>query len=296
MTQVAYNPCKDGFAAKAWECLRRNEGFVKLVQGIKKADGADRDDMVMGESHEAEYGGNYAAALMIWYSESWVHSQSWPILRQTLRTDFEKLFSTNPVRNPADDRPQFSGGGNMPYRLERFDLDDVCPREPDVPGMRANARRVDTNKALDLLCRLANEEENHQLIAVPSFVRDDKHRKHILNAIEKLLPKSSLRAVWLKPDNRALGTRDAWDTFLKYEYWTKLGLPSFEASNLVAYQRAKDGEALKVFSSKAPLPDVYKFLLKCARHQRAAEVEKQVNTIEKSIKSVFPLFAPYTPK
>ena len=24
-----YNPCDDGFAAKAWECLRRNEVFIQ---------------------------------------------------------------------------------------------------------------------------------------------------------------------------------------------------------------------------------------------------------------------------
>lgn len=28
---VFYNPCKDGFPAKAWECLRRNESFFRLV-------------------------------------------------------------------------------------------------------------------------------------------------------------------------------------------------------------------------------------------------------------------------
>lgn len=35
MIPEIYNPCEHGFAAKAWECLRRNEDFKKVVRKLK---------------------------------------------------------------------------------------------------------------------------------------------------------------------------------------------------------------------------------------------------------------------
>ena len=276
MKAKPYNPCADGYVAKCWECLRRNEAFRKTFDSLPES----------GEHNNFDWLGNengLAAQVILTYEE-------WKI---------DECSSSQKVEQQAKFRVHFSKG-------ERFIPSDDYAEKP-FPGAELAAFKVDRSK-FDTV-RTHEERENavldllkiwlfHDLIAVPKKIRHDKHRKKILADIDAQIPKSLFRAITLKNDGRWLGTESDWDIYNLYEGWIKSAYSEKEAQQLTAHEI--NGEDFGT-TKKQRRERASSFLKKAGsqtftgKNKRNPETRDAIKIIKDSIASVFPKFEPYCP-
>ena len=271
MKAMPYNPCADSFPAKAWECLRRNKSFLKVLDCIKSStDEEQRHDEISYAQYEADKIGNDLADLVFSKHECWNTRFSWKQLAKAQRKKFEALFGKQTPLNISKPAP-FSGAEYSPFAVE------LAPTDSD---------------------QLASIQEYHILIAVPKAVRHKQHHDQIVADIEKLVPQSSAKAIHLKPGGRRLGSKKDWDAFLLAERWRSQKFNPVEAQLLAAHelfgedfgstkeQRRKNAEPyFRRTGSNAKTP----------KHHSHFETGKMIKNIETSIESVFPSFDPYCP-
>ena len=120
-----YNPCADGFAAKAWECLRRNQSFREAFNRIIETKEPDkqRDEKDIAE-YEAGKLGNYLARLIFSKYRNWKINKCWRMQTKIDRTAFAALFSQGEELD-LNEEAAFSGAEPSAYRLNKLNLDDI---------------------------------------------------------------------------------------------------------------------------------------------------------------------------
>lgn len=290
---MIYNPCSDGFEAKAWECLRRNDEFndTLTLWGAKTEDDA-----------------------MSALASIWAHPPGHPFLRSALGHCMghdpeipaigDEGFPILSTCMPWDEIPEkvrleleYGLIRHLPDRFSIPKMDEVSPIE--------DKNSFSEQKSRSFFWALSDINESHDLVAVPKFVWDNSHKKKILSEIEKMLGKPESATKLLKPTGATLGSTKLWDEYLLFEEWRILGFARQRACQLVAWER-HEGESFGEFpksrsreltSQRRRLREARakSFLEtnrpKSPRHEHS--VEKHVAEIELSIKSVFPNFAPY---
>jgi hypothetical protein len=265
-----YNPCQDGFPAKVWECLRRNEEFKAAFKDIAEAPNSE-DRLLKYEAlkylaERDEEENYYADVVLSWLSvdPALDLGKTWPQLPVALQ---EQLASKFRLSKP---RPWIGPTLSACYSGDGFDLD----------------------KASRKLVMAENFLRHYRTIAVPRFIRDSEHRKTILAEIRKLIPKASRDARHLKPTGRILGTNAEWNAFLLTETWRAKGCSLQQAANLATWEIYRRGSFLKC-SEGFLLSAEGKGQAQKKAQQRGAKVVEEVRTIERQIHRAFPKFMPF---
>ena len=272
-----YNPCDDGFEAKAWECLRRNTFFKRnfVSSGSQINTRIDTDHL-----KKMQQGISVKIPISFWLTNP---------LHQTTR--FYLL---------ADNLNKFlitGSNSKINTYIPTLFLDQTWPKVDS---------RIRKDIELALKGRLASKIDyplsdntkleidrsgKKYLIDLPNFVWDNKHKKEILKQIADLLPKPKTQIKWRKKTGRLLGSTSEWAMYLIVEYWLNQKYSMFHAINLAAveyYSKEKFGincseratvasKWLKGFSSK---------------HSSYAKVDKAYRKILAAISSVYPVFEP----
>ena len=285
-----YNPCADGFAAKAWECLRRNKDFKEALGGQPEyhRDGSFdgfswnidiTEDMFPFHREALVMLNGYDPLLVECMWNSGVSlEQSWQILPQDSRNRLHDTFLRH-----------------LPYRFSVPKIETISHLVDPKSYSESESRKFfgDLNECL----------ETHELIAVPKFVWDTDHIKKLTDEFKKLLSKPRGNVKLLKPTGSTLCTEQEWSTFLDYEEWTRLGFKRQDAANLAA-------ERKRVIKAENPLygveatrgTDVERkkaaknFLRLNKAHAHRKRAEKRISDVEKAIASVFPSFSIFSSK
>ena len=272
MHQPFYNPCDDGFAAKVWECLRRNEKFRDEVESILNAEKSEDDKhwAGMAAAREAESVLNYAAAAVFEQITEIDINSPWPEQPAEFRTSFERIFSDQRDLPGHAYQPQFVGSTPLP-----FIATDLDPKDPN-------------NLASTLKMILAD----HVLIAVPKHTRDSGHREEVFKELEQLVESPSLKKIALRPTGKLLGSITGWDAFLIWEHWkdiipargTRLGICKLYLSDRNSYHTG----AISGF--KDLRPEISNFIEDTASRRGAAVEKDYILPIERGIQETFPIF------
>ena len=292
MNPKSYNPCADGYVAKCWECLRRNQSFKEWFNNIVETKEPEQRYV---EIHAAEYeagkSGNYLARLIFSGYRNWKLNKCWRVQPKVDRTAFAALFSKG-SKLDLNEEATFSGAEPAAYQLTRFNLDDIYLETS------SGNRQLDADKAITALNELKAVWSHYDLIAVPKTIRHDKHRKKILADIDAQIPKSLFRAITLKNEGRWLGTETDWDIYNLYEGWIKSAYSEKEAQQLTAHEY--NGEDFGT-TKKQRRERASSFLKKAGsqtftgKNKRNPETRDAIKIIKDSIASVFPKFEPYCP-
>jgi hypothetical protein len=162
MAPEYYNPCNDGFPAKVWECLRRNEEFKAAFNRIAAASNFEERQLQYEawEHCPEEPKNDYANAVLssLPWAQAWDLGKTWRQHPAALRAKLESKFAAA-----------------MPLEWVSPSLDDYL-----------SSGGFDGTKAIILLGEAALFLKDYHTIVVPRFIRDNKHRKAILLAIEEL--------------------------------------------------------------------------------------------------------------
>lgn len=292
MKPKLYNPCADGFAAKAWECLRRNQNFKATFNHIIEIkEPEERYYGVLFAENDAGKSGNYLARLIFSKHRNWKINKCWSMQPKINRAAFAALFSKGGKLN-LNEEAVFSGAEPTAYRLDAFNLSDINN------WLNSGDKNLDADKAINALTELAAVCSHYDLIAVPKMIRHDKHRKKIMAEIDEQIPKSLFKAITLKNDGRWLGTETDWDIFNLYERWQNLRYTDAASQQLTAHEVAGHNFGT---SEEERREHASSFLKKTGsqtltgKSKRNPETRDAIKIIQDSIASVFPKFEPYYP-
>ncbi len=267
MHPEVYNPCDDGFAAKVWECLRRNPEYQSVVKRLLAAK-TDWEFQQAWPHHFLEelgrrHGFAYDALPRLSEPDSGVKLEyCWCELPAEFRKSQESIFAVSD-----------------PMKLKLPDFHTLDPYF-DV-GNEENARKF--------LSDLGSTCQAYDLIAVPKFVWDNAHRIKILEAIDELVGKPITKTVYLRPGGQTLGTKAQWDAFLLTEWWRNQGCSAIRARALAAW-RMFDAESYCQRSHEYLLSDKGHNEVKAIDQQRGSTVTNLATVIGEHISNVYPEF------
>lgn len=282
--KLPYNPASDGFAAKAWECLRRNKEFYRDYSSEKAHSEEDAQDLYHIFRSRMETHPFYAA---IW-APLMENSSVWPEDRETF---WFYARSLHPWTTWPEIHPDIQGFlrralcPNGAFPVETPDRLEIDPHHQDYSPVTAK----------NFLASFATELDMHRAIFIPITVWDRSHKEDILREVSELLGKPLAKdARWLKDNGRALGTKAEWHAFLLVEQWRSRELGGYsitKAANLTAWEIFEEevfGDAVSQRKESARA-----FLANCTKlHKYTSNVEKRFAQIEHAIKSVYPVFRP----
>lgn len=260
-----YNPCNDGYAAKAWECLRRNEAFKKISANLSAAlDADDAKEIYYDAINGALNEGNRVAFETIGQGSVWGLERVWPDISAKARRKFEALFE--PSEPAIDLYPSFKGA-QLKAAIIRADDDRI-------------------KYCHDFL-----------ILLVPRFVRDTNHRNALKKQFdEEILPQAVPNARLLKGSGRILGGDADWQSYLLYEQWQQLGYGLDKATQLIAWERyGKEKFNFGRTPEKRRKRAEEKLEDELHPSKWVGRVVDQIRVVERSIESVFPQFSPYDP-
>lgn len=273
---IPYNPCKDGFHAKVWECLRRNAQFAEAFFG-------ELDLVQRCQRGEIEEGG--------WYFRSHIDAyfHDWPM----------NYFAREVLVTCSDgwrlDAPWCDMDVKLRQRLAaQYKVE--WPKVIEQPDLAAcvTEQRFEAEKAVRLLRSAYLHGEAYDMIAVPRFIRDSRHHRAMIGQIRKLIKLPKADARWLKPNGRVLGREACWKSFVLFEAWERLGFSPKDAAHLTACERFGLREPLLHHDSKVAKQNAKISLGKrFKKHKHAAMVKQHVDDVRKAIASVFPAFEPF---
>lgn len=278
-----YNPCKDGFVAKAWECLRRNELFGEFLTGI-----GDREK---GRSYENRMAGAQIPYLFFeliiedrLFTEPKLRldvSRAWPELSDGNRQLLERTLASRDSVEAL----------TMPSRGELIGSLLEFPKNVQFPIWMKNWF-VDPNgrqKINAFVNSLLSVSMTHDLIAVPKVIWDSAHLREIRRDVDRQLKRPVRNLKHFKSGGQAFGTRREWKAFLDFKAWDALlpDLPMARKYQLVAWENAGALPEPSVTSGS----DVMEFLsIRRTAPKRAPDIQKRVCKILKCINGAFPEF------
>ena len=293
-----YNPCKDGFVAKAWECLRRNAEFLDTVYffGAKTEDEAmDAITQIRANPPENPFLREALGCCM--ESDSGLPAEddySYPVLQiGTAWNEMDGRFR---------DRLETSLSRGEAYGFSLPNLAEVNPFSCEKNG--APNTSLSEKASRQFFWELGDTSSTHDLIAVPKVVWDSEHAAEILTDVKQLLSKPRANVKWIKPTGRTLGTKAQWDAYLLFEEWRLFGYPRQRACQLVAWELDEgssfgpslcdsDRDSLLAWREerKKCAADFFSKYQKAPK--RGSTVERdQIGPMEEAISSVFPRFLP----
>jgi hypothetical protein len=283
-----YNPCDDGFAAKVWECLRRNRIFRRA---LKKHRAPNATPPSVGTSFFVSERNKWARYALIHL----VPSQAYP----------EKIYAK---RQSKIDQPKFTEEEAWPTTSEDFRchlelihqernrlLKPLLPPPFEIIWkLTKQTEPVSYKDVLAVWDWLAQEAhrawEENLVLVVPKQVMDTNHKRRLIAEFTQLLSPPSADARWTKARGRLLGSWRKWRSFLLVESWERLGLARDEATNITAFE-CYDGVHFGR-TDEQRLGNFRRDYRNVSRHKRFSKVEDDVRAIEACIASVYPDFNP----
>lgn len=261
---LPYNPCKDGFYAKVWECLRRNEEFKAEFQ--RNRDGAAQIENGVrspdGFLHPIWDRNEFASTII-------VSPDGW---------DLGKNWSELSVRTHC-----------LLYAAFRPRLPFVFKSPPTEEWLAADSN----NEQLWSLIRDAKyRERDNVLVAIPKIIRDQKHKKQVVQNLINKVPEPAFDARYLKKGGRTLGTGKQWEAYLLHEYWTGKGLSRIRARAMVAW-KMHEPESYRNDEQYLLSPEGRRIAASIDDRRGADPVWTRIEAITDSIASVYPQFKPY---
>lgn len=282
--KLPYNPASDGFAAKAWECLRRNKAFWKdlhLHGATSEDDAVDLLHIFQTRMATHPFFAAISDPLMVW-SEAWDGGDPEPAY---YRARSLSIHMSWPEIHP-DTRGYLENAlcryGAFP--VEITDHSEFDPHYKDYSPVAAKKFLSSFVSNLDL----------HRAIYVPTTVWDRKHKEDILREVSELLGAPLAKdARWLKNRGRYLGTERLWRAYLLFESWLQRGCDRDLAMRLTAYLMYGTAAA-KIALGNAVDPKAAQAFLQRFKlhHNHHSTVEKFIDGIERAIESVYPKFCP----
>ncbi len=188
------NPANYGLAAKAWECLRRNEIFRGEIAELRKRRGAGK---TLGDEFRAISARNLVAALVV----------------------AQVIFPVVAEGNPIED----TFWQSLPYDLRKVLEGAVesyytpMPRVVTPPTASATIAAFAAQFEERDIFSMETLSERFDFVAIPKAVRDTGHRKKIIDDLEKRVPISKLKKQKLESRGCTLGAAAEWEIFLFVE-------------------------------------------------------------------------------
>lgn len=283
-----YNPCDDGFAAKVWECLRRNRTFRKILETNRQPNpnnSRSSDGFLASEE-------NPWARIASWHliperafpqllpgrepkmkeSATFNEETPWPETTSAFKSQYELIQSERargltPVQFPPFESIRSLFGG---------------------PGNTSDQNILSVHNWLSIEARAL--WRSNTVIGVPKQVFDTQHRKRLIAEFTALLSQPSADARWTKARGRLLGKKSQWQSFLIAEKWMRLGFDPADAANLTAFENYD--QVHFEWTERKRLQHAKRELKNVKRHKRFSKVADDVRAVEACIASVYPDFTP----
>lgn len=284
-----YNPCADGFAAKAWECLRKNEEFKKFCVDAEKERWADADRAAILDP-------SCPSSSSIEIDEPFINDVIQCIYNDAAPSG-KRLSITDAWPAIADDVKNILQAAFRLANTHKFTLSD------GLPQIKLFGHKYSGPELTGLLREHEKFSLTHYLIAVPKFIWGTAHKNKIQKEITSHLKVISGNTRLTRITGSTLGTEQEWNTFLDYEEWNRLGFERKEAANLAAERKRSIKAEDPLYGFKASQgTDVERkkaaknFLRVNMSHAHRMRAEERIRNIEKAIASVFPSFSPFSSK
>lgn len=269
-----YNPCSDGLPAKAWECLRRNSEFRRLLNRERAIPLQSRAMSWMATTANEQ---NHLASAALCY------------LLPTQNIESTQCVDvTNPQVN--EDMPWPQTPSEFRGALERalsFHL--PLPIEISPPPVEAMGRLASSDGRAPLVDWLAEANRtwrNYDVVAVPKFVRDTEHRKSIEKDLRERVRVTARKGRTFTDKGSAFGTEREWDIFLFVERQMALG-----DSKLAAWRKAAvefyGGTALA--SKKLLTPEKFAQIADQTDTRQSTHIANRVAAVERSVNDAYPV-------
>ena len=291
----SYNPCADGLAAKVWECLRRNELFRKELRDLPDPPEKMPEDLwddprygwleylslkITGES-------NPFAEILFNSFEAWNADTPWTQLPERIREKLTTSVSSTYSKDIYDPFPSFELEQNQAFGLgpkhipRRF----RCP----TPDCAANSDELSEDQIQHIASIIPSVLTNHSLAAIPRHVRDESHRKTIIEQLTALVPPPKFSGKKLKKTGAHLGSEREWECLIRFEFWKSVGYSdgiSFDLTAQEIYGGMDFGETteIRMERGKAYRNGPNKL------HAHKATVEQFVNRIRGYCSKAYPQF------
>lgn len=262
--KTPYNPCQDGFFAKVWECLRRNEGFRAEFERNRNgaAEPVDGWYSPIGIMHPA-WDSNMFASQVIVDPAGWDLDRPWNEIRSDLRERFHHAMR---------EQLPFTFSSPAVSEWRRFESNRI-----ELHGFMLDTKY----RERDFVC-----------IAVPRLILDQRSRRAVMEKLSELVPQAAFKSRYLDPGGRALGTAKQWEAFLLFEYWTAKGLSRTKARALVAL-KMHEPEEYRDDEGYLLSPTGMGIALTVDQARGASPVWERISAVKDAIKSVYPRFNPY---
>ena len=265
-----YNPCEHGLCAKVWECLRRNEAFRRDIEKLRGAAPEERKTLGAQVANRLSKENKIGSVAVEWFASSdpgFDQDTPWPKTPNWFQGDFAfecKRMVGFPVR--------------------------VTPPPFDEITAAISSRGSEGIAGISLwYWNARNTWESFDVIAVPKFIRDKKHKKEVEKALCALVTVTDRDTRKFLNDGSVLGTRVEWDVYLFVKRQIASGV-----SNLTARREA----ALHFYGKRVAASRPH---LKAAAFSKMADgvhtkqsthIDNRIAAIEDAIASVYPVFKP----
>jgi hypothetical protein len=282
MHAAPYNPCRNGLAAKIWECLRRNQAFRERITFLHNqrakiaAMPPDKRYMPLESDDNVFADAALRHLLPLDHDDRPEEAKfdldtPWPKVPKEFRDEIEWLLKRHLP---------------MPFTVERPPLDLFFKREKAegdrvrVADWRAGARKIwDAN----------------DIVAVPKYVHDSRHRRAIIRDLMSRIRLTPREARTLENAGSFLGTEMDWLAFLSIESRIPpVGdLSEGDAVAEVAWQ-LYENDSWKPRPPRAGA-QLNRWLqdLKAVASRRGGKIRDRLHAVGAAIASVYPGLGPF---
>jgi hypothetical protein len=275
-----YNPCVDGLAAKAWECLRRNKNFTAIshIDAKNEEEAMHEFAAIYDDLPSNPFIRN---ALVYYLGHDPEDSIVFPDYNFFPHTITHKNWSNLPT--------EFKSRLNaslIPYLPEFFKIS---------PPLNHKIERGESGlgneygSILNFLHEVYYTTETNNLVSLPKFVWDKRHKQNILKKISELLGPPKGKTQRLKPTGSTLGSYRDWESFLLYEFWVGLGFDRKQAIDLAAREyHDKPKLLLRHHPNAKAKSEANKRLKQQKPSNDCSTLRKSIENIEHYIDNIFP--------
>lgn len=267
-TPLFFNPAKISLAAKAWECLRRNDLFKEIVRSY----------------------------FLTPESERWPQTQLFENAEKNSNRIAEAGFcfiayhATEDAPLPTWEALPWNVKEKIEWSVD-LEMGEAIPEIIDLESI--SVCKGNSGLELHRNLRSAIRTGSTLLIALPARIRDKKHRAIVEKHILSFIPEPIADSRSFEGKGRLLGTEMQWDAFLRYELWKELGYSRGTAAILVAAERRGKVDFGKERSDRTA--NAKRYLGNGEKRLKSAyDFECDFEVIEHAIDGVFPSFSAYS--